>query len=422
MLFFLPLGTRYIFLPGNIAGADVEWGTVSLFVTQLLAAAFVAAVFAVRVREISWAKSWPAAVLSAAILMSVMRADDLLRAFATNGWWLFLGLLVWCAVRLLRPASRGVLVALSASAALQSLLAALQFGFQEVWGSRWLGVSPQSALIAGTSVVEAADGRWLRAYGTLPHPNVLGIYCAVGLTMALWLVLRGKGQRLRRLAAVSLPVITLGLVLSFSRSAWLGAAFGLTAVLVSSLRRSSPKRKTVAVAALAVMVSTVVGAVAVLPGPFLSRVTATGRLESASISERISSVEDAKVLLARRPFFGVGPGQMPYATANQQPDRSGWSYQPVHLLPVIIGVEVGLVGLAAWALWLLWPCSAAFLRSRRCRWLPGPGSVGLIVMLVAGLFDHYAWTLWPGAVLFFILAGLEASASDRCGKVAREHK
>ena len=72
----------------------------------------------------------------------------------------------------------------------------------------------------GVSVVENAEGvRWFRAYGTLPHPNILGGMLLIYLSGVVERFL--TTGRLRWLVPIGLGVMTGAL--TFSRSAWLGA-------------------------------------------------------------------------------------------------------------------------------------------------------------------------------------------------------
>lgn len=65
-----------------------------------------------------------------------------------------------------------------------------------------------------------------RARGTFKDPNVLGAALAPAIVYTVWIVLRAPVRQAVIAAAVSGPLM-LGLLLSFSRGAWLSAAFSL---------------------------------------------------------------------------------------------------------------------------------------------------------------------------------------------------
>ncbi|MDD2786274.1 MAG: O-antigen ligase family protein [Patescibacteria group bacterium] len=145
-----------------------------------------------------------------------------------------------------------------------ALLAIMQFASQTVIGSSLLGMASQNPIDLGVSVVQTNVGRFLRAYGGFPHPNILGGWMAVGLLTALTLnpspTGAGEGSQIKsfplhrggkdrpRSAAEDRwlwsveAVFTLALFYSFSRSAWLAAAVGLVVFTFLSLRAKSERR------------------------------------------------------------------------------------------------------------------------------------------------------------------------------------
>lgn len=406
LVFCVPLGTRLMGPPGLVAGHAVEWGTVSLFATQILAGLFLAAVAFARPRFPA-----PAALLAAPlvviIVISALASGHPSLSWLSAGWWLLLAVFVWLAVLALRPDVTGLAKVFVASTALQAVIGLQQFFSQAVTAAKWLGMAAQRPGLAGASVVETGGERWLRAYGTLPHPNVLGIFCVVGLVLAVALAARTAGWRRVGWSLVAF-FVTAGLIISFSRSAWLAAAVGLTVLILASAERGRALWRfgpPLLLVAAAVAVAAVL-----LPGLFSARLTATGRLESASVTQRLGSLADGRALVAAHPFLGAGPGQAVAALAVLQPGRGWWLYEPPHFLPLTIAAEVGLPGLLAWLLLLvgiarfLW--RHAWLSDRPLEAVVAPAwPVAFLAALTAGCFDHYFWTLWPAALLFWLVLG-----------------
>ncbi len=143
--------------------------------------------------------------------------------------------------------------------------------------------------------------------------------------------------------------------------------------------------------------------------PALTRASVQGRLEWRSWNERQTLTADALKLVSRHAALGVGAGEMPAAVWRELADaRSGWQYQEVHNLPLLVLVDIGAVGLAFWLLllgWIvrcLWPLRSAGAAAAVPAAMLGAG-------LVAGLFDHFLWSSWPGQLLFWLACGLTAA-------------
>ncbi len=253
-----------------------------------------------------------------------------------------------------------------------------------------------TAAMPGASVVMNAQGqRWLRAYGTLPHPNVLGAMLLVYLGgVAAQFVT--SGQR-RWLGFVALGGAALAL--TFSRAAWLGlGAMLITALgLIQSEARSRLR--------LAASTSALMMAATLIPlTPFLlSRLNINApanALELSSTSERARLVEYGLQAWQAQPLTGVGAGVFVQWAARHTDQR--FPSEPVHNLPLLVLSETGVIGGAA-ALALL---GAIVAEARRrqfvVRYASSAEAVWAAVLLgafVAGLFDHVWWTQPPARTL-----------------------
>jgi hypothetical protein len=76
------------------------------------------------------------------------------------------------------PNARAVRISFVVSMCVQSAITITQAAFQTIYPSTLFGVAAHYSDLPGTSVVEAGGMRWLRAYGTFPHPNILGVTLA----------------------------------------------------------------------------------------------------------------------------------------------------------------------------------------------------------------------------------------------------
>lgn len=376
LIFLLPWQARWI-----IAG-DPSWpyGQISLYATQVLLFAVVAATLLAKPDWKNLRRYWPAWLLEfwaiAAVLWSTSQSVALYHASL-----IICAVLLGECVLLQRPNPKRIAAALFTSGAIQSLLAIFQFAGQHVFASTLLGMAGHSAT-AGHAVLQTSHGLLLRAYGTLPHPNILGSYLAVAWLCGLGLRIPQQTSvthnwtqhvaSLRMIMNIGLVVIALGLLLTFSRGAWLAAATGTIWILIVAAKQISWRRGVasgvtiiIAAAALALPLAGIIGGR--LPGN-------DAALEQLSYSDRKQSLANGWQSFISAPILGHGVGEQG---------------EPPHLVPLAIAVDLGLVGLA-FALLLGWTMRPQLLSWYAPLWA---------VPLVSGLVDHHWWTLWPGLAL-----------------------
>lgn len=103
-------------------------------------------------------------------------------------------LLIW--ILLVAPFDRKKAVLwFIAGATLQAFLGIYQFLTQSTVGFKWLGLVSHPLMETGTSVIQSAEaGRWLRAYGAFPHPNIFGGYLVIAIIFTSLLILQKNIQ------------------------------------------------------------------------------------------------------------------------------------------------------------------------------------------------------------------------------------
>lgn len=257
--------------------------------------------------------------------------------------------------------------------------------------------------MSGPSVVQLADGtRWLRAYGTLPHPNIMAGFLLAFTAGPLAIFLHGGAKRWW--AAGLFGVATMVLVLSFSRSAWLGYLAG-GGVMV--LHRKSLDRVRLLVLGAIALVSVIVVAIP-LRELILTR-TADGQVptEARSTRERIWLGDQSLAIIGAHPLGGVGAGT--FVVELAQESLSG-PVEPVHNVALLTMGELGVLG---GVLWLI-ACGAMLYDMRRAR---GVGAIVLsaavVGLMVIGVFDHYLWALAPGRTVGAMILGAWAGQNRK---------
>ncbi len=340
---------------------------------------------------------------SAILLFSLLSIPASIDPWLSLGFTLHLaamGVVAWAAGRAAKNGGwQSIARALTIGLAIQSLLAVIQAATQTTeWtmmpGLKWPGL--QTAATIGASVVGMADGtRWLRAYGTLPHPNLLAGYLVVA--MAGPFIGYTQTGRTRWLWPLAFGAAALSL--TFSRAGWLasGAAMASMVVLLPGLAR---RRGVIAAGVVAVVSLALAVALAPL---FLTRVTANAGSpqESFSISDRQALAGLAITFIKNNPLNGVGAGGFVPTLAA----ATTLTPEPVHNVPLLAAAETGVGGGAAVilvgviALWQAW----------RVRGQSIAGSVfasALIGLMVIGMFDHFLWSLSPGRLLAAVGVGM----------------
>jgi O-antigen ligase len=163
-----------------------------------------------------------------------------------------------------------------------------------------LGVGEASVTAPGA----VAEGRLTGGAG---DPNLLAAGLVPAIVLAVMLAATARGPGTRALAALSIPVLVLGIVLTQSR----GAVIGLGAVIVAALVFARHWRPQIALVALSVLA---IGAVAFAAYPeALARMTdneankSSGRSDLWTVAWRVSD---------DHPVGGVGLGNFPIVAAD----------------------------------------------------------------------------------------------------------
>lgn len=315
------------------------------------------------------------------------------------------------------PPPRVIASALIAGLAWNAALAGMQAAVQGAVGLNALGEFRLNPAVSGVAVVQAEGVRWLRPYGLLPHPNILAGFLAVALLMTpAWFL---SGSRRRQAAGMAVFLFGLwGLLLTFSRGAWLGFAAGAFAGLPLLWRARAAWRR---LALVLVLTLAAAGAFAVLYGPFLAARAGVGEesIEQRSVSDRAVYMDFAYRAIRESPLTGVGMGNFPWrASYYLQFTPYDLRGQPAHHIFLSAWAELGLIGFALVALALVMGIEAGLTAVRKNSWnepavhdtLARAAFLGGIVALtVIGLLDHYPWTLLHFQALWWGLLGAAGS-------------
>ncbi|MFO0764583.1 MAG: O-antigen ligase family protein [Patescibacteria group bacterium] len=381
LMLVLPWQTRWFSDAGMVAGYPWEQGRLSIYASWLVLLAFIL-VSLWQKRPVWRRPKWFEAVVVIGVLVPAMFSSEPRASIAWLISAIFACLLVWV-IKREEIAAQEVALWFAVSLVPQALLGMGQFAFQWGWANKWLGLPSLDPNIKGTAVIASQGIRYLRAYGGFPHPNIFGGYLAMSL---LWVAFAwtSYSDRVKKFLLTIMPLLSMALAFSASRSAWLALALGL---LLSS-RATGALAKGVEGSRRLWLAVLVPFLLTLMAFPFLVRpVSVGGAVEEKSVNERLVALQQVPAAFRHAPFFGTGQGGLLPVLVQQK-------LEPLlpHTVPVMILLETGLWGV----IWLLVAMVFWIKRMQDKRLL-----IALMPLL---LLDHYLWSYWPGMALFVIWA------------------
>ncbi|MBI2444043.1 MAG: O-antigen ligase family protein [Candidatus Magasanikbacteria bacterium] len=405
-LFLLPWQTRFIYQPGSLNGGAWEYGTLSIYATELLLGLAILLALVSAWRERIWRQTVDAPArsrrrrtlvlfgLGLIFLLTAILTSPLPAVTAQWVSWVIEGAAAVALLKIYVNDSRAAGLAFWLGGAGQGLLAVGQFFTQTVIANKWLGLAAHAPSQLGDFVIEAGGERWLRAYGAFGSPNILGGYLAVAWVIGFltYPLLRGRA---RYWVAAGQLIILSGLIFSFSRGAWLAAVGGIIVTVIATRKRFYP----LLAKSLLYSFLLIIALLLIFPPLFSARFSAASRLEAKSFTERRSQWAAAGQMITRSPLWGVGPGIYTAAQYQQNPRLPAWQYQPVHNSYLLALAEVGLVGFLILILMIFYFLKYIWRQNKF--FLP----VVAVVMLSA-FFDHFWWSLYAGQMLGWAILGL----------------
>lgn len=273
-----------------------------------------------------------------------------------------------------KPKREIIIIGFAIGVLYSSIIAIAQFYFQHSLGGIfwWLGERTFFISTPGISrlswcVFQCKE--LLRAYATFSHPNVLGGFLAVTLTLLVGQIGRKKW--------IVLPILLgiVALLLSFSRSAWLVAVIGLGCMYYTFVNKKI---------FFVVLLCLIIGIfIALFP-----------KNTDESFVKRIELNWAAIEMWKRSPVFGVGLGNFILHLPDTDVSRQGNYLQPVHNIYLLLLSETGISGVIG-VIWVIW-----VIRRKISLKVP------FLMLLFLGFVDHYPVTLLQGQLLFTVLFAL----------------
>lgn len=362
-------------------------------------------------------------------------------------------------------------------ALIQSIIGIWQFIIKHSIGLSFLRESQISPILPGVAKIILNSQVFIRAYGLMPHPNILGGFLVFSIVLTLlwkkmfhacpvkpncstWNILNKinilKWDILDRLTVV-LIVQAIALFLTFSKSAIIGLLVTLIYIYAPILLRYKKLfhllRRQAGVEQLKNFLIYSAGIILIIASLFVFIKPNISSLITKSLGERLFYLNVSRGTILDNSLIGVGNGQFVLNIEKYaQSYLEIWQYQPVHNVFLLIWSELGVIGLVLFILWI-WKlfnveqfqfdteyqnvlrgtfsgCGVSMEQFENNE--AGEQSILcnnndelsmfqiqryfkgiLLAFLFIMLFDHYLWDIWQGQVMFWMMAGFVAGVSRK---------
>lgn len=272
--------------------------------------------------------------------------------------------------------------------------------------SPFLGTAHHDIIWGGTATTTTDSGRWMRAYGAMPHPNILGGYAAVALCL-LPLLIPSASPRIRGILIGMGNILFFAVLCTGSRSALYALVIG-GFYLVIRFFPQLPRATRLYIGTTALI--TVLLFVCAYHDTFVTRTLHGTTVATNAITDRTAYLHHAATLWTHHPWHGVGIGAYTLAVHNTiLPGAPIWQAQPVHNIFSLLMAEIGIIGgvLLLWICWLLRVRCIVTLRTPQS----AAPTAALIALVCMGCADHWPLTAHVGVTTIALCLGIFLASS-----------
>jgi O-antigen ligase len=345
--------------------------------------------------SIFWSQFWPISLYRFLILIEISLFTIIAIKTLKNTKWL-----------------KMAFFALILNGLFQSLVGIAQFIHNGSLGLNFLGESIFGPNVDGVAKIIINGEKHIRAYGTLPHPNILAGF----LIISLFLLLAEYIFRFKKVSYetflnfiprwflfTAIWIISLGFILTFSRSVFLGFLTGLFVffILISNLQSKYKHKKKKLYLDIKFTAITILIIISV--GIFLF--DKTSFFSKQSFNERNLYQDVSYETISNYPIMGVGLGQFVLNEYREYPILESWQYQPVHNIFLLIFSELGIIGFILFFLFI-----ASLFKFRKMKFREDNNQDKSLTyllyyciifsFLIISFFDHYFWDIKIGITVF----------------------
>jgi len=280
------------------------------------------------------------------------------------------------------------------SSLIESIIAIYQFASQKIVANKFLGLANHFPYDPGTSVIEKSDGRFLRAYGLLPHPNILGVFLVIGFIFLCIKILQGNIKN-KYSSYLILGIIFIGIIVTFSR---LSLLLLLIFFIIYIFRHYFLKREKLEVEKFLSIFCVLLSIFLIFKDLIFTRII-DSRLNNISNYERKDQyVESVNIIKNKNNFlFGIGERNYTFYIYNTNNVKGVYDLKPIHNIYFLSLNELGIFGFITFIILLLSPLL-----------INNDSDIKLVyfILLVSGFFDHFLMTENFGIFILMLFIGI----------------
>lgn len=258
----------------------------------------------------------------------------------------------------------------------------------------FLGRSFSEAVLASPSwLVNIGGHTYLRATATFPDPHMFSFYLGLLIPLALGMLLTAK--RGKFLLSLSLAVLLLADILTFSRGGYLGLSAGIISLAVIFRDKLDVKYRLVSITLVFLTIATLA-----VSNPVSQRFFSILDLKEGSNQGRIETWKQAIGVIVSNPLLGVGIGNYPLEIKPTTDYR-----EPIyaHSAYLDVAAETGVVNALAWAALLFFAWLAFWKKGRQDIFFL-TGSASIMIFAVHSLVETGIYSPVVLALLLIIIS------------------
>lgn len=336
--------------------------------------------------------------------LSIMWAHDRATAFYT-AIILSLAIDLFFLIQIVPISIKKLSTTFIASLCIQSIIGLIQFFTQQTYAQKFLGLQHHDIWYGGTAVLISDTQRWIRAYGGMSHPNILGGMLVIGLILTLWIIATRQKNSIKTYiySLSSIAILSMGIIVTFSRTAWLAAGISIFIFMLHIHTRTKIKKL---IAPLTLISTLFLLFILLLPQLFFARAHDTQTTHN-SFGDRKIYFTHARAITLTHPLRGTGIGNYTNSVFDlYDHTKPIWYYQPVHNIYFLITAEIGIIGFILLCIFFFTVFYDIFIPKKEVGTEKFTFFLIVFTFLFIGLFDHWPWTAHTGIMTFFLFTGL----------------